>query len=72
MSINLERVSKAGAAEVTNGTAVTKRKQETWQSNSALSEVLPADRSEIPIDGLRPEDHQVVSVRRLHKRVSAR
>ena len=30
------------------------------------------DRSEIAIDGLRPEDHEVVSAGGLHKRVSAR
>ena len=33
---------------------------------------LPPDRSEMAIDGLRPEDHEVVSGGSLHKCVSAR
>jgi hypothetical protein len=49
-----------------------KRKQGSWQFNSVSDEVLPSGRSEMAIDGLRPENHEGVSGRSLHKGVSAR
>ena len=71
ISINLERISNVGA--VRNDTLVNRRESKGAGNLIQLSgEVLPLDRSEMAIDGLRPEDHEVVSGGSLHKCVSAR
>ena len=73
ISINLERISNVGAVKVKNDTLVNRRETKTVSNLIQLSsEVLPLGRSEIAIDGLRPEDHEVVSSGSLHKGVSAR
>lgn len=73
ISINLERISNVGAAKVRNDTLFNKRESKKPGNLIQLAgEVLPLDRSEMAIDGLRPEDHEVVSGGSLHKCVSAR
>src|SRR5437899_8054674 len=73
ISINLERISNVGAVKVRNDTLVNRRESKRAGNLIQLSdEVLPLDRSEMAIDGLRPKDHEVVSGGSLHKGVSAR
>ena len=73
ISINLEQISNVGAVKVRNDTLVNRRESKGAENLIQLSgEVLPLDRSEMAIDGLRPEDHEVVSGGSLHKCVSAR
>ena len=84
ISINLERISNVGAVKVRNDTLVNRRETKTvgdliqavrrgttTRRGRLLFHWVP-DRSEIAIDGLRPEDHEVVSSGSLHKSVSAR
>jgi hypothetical protein len=52
--------------------AATHKAKDNWQSIQALRRATRVDRSEIAIDGLRPEDNEVVSRGSLHKGVSAR
>ena len=70
ISINLERVSNVGAVKVRGDTLVSRRESKGAGNLIQLS-VLPLGRPEMPINGLRPEDHEVVSGRRLHKGVDA-
>src|SRR5947208_8599938 len=73
ISINLERISNVGAVKVRNDTLVNRRETKTVGNSIQLStEVLPLSWSEMAIDGLRPEDHQVVSGGSLNKCASAR
>ena len=73
ISINLERISNVGAVKVRNDTLVNRRESKGAGNLIQLSgEVLPLGRSEMAINGLRPEDHEVVSGGSLHKGVSAR
>lgn len=68
ISINLERISNVGAVKVGSDTPVNRRESKTADNLIQLSgEVLRLDRSEMVIDGLRPEDHEFVSGRSLHK-----
>ncbi len=72
ISINLERISNVGAVKVRNDTLANRRESKGAGNLIHLSgEVLPLDRSEMAIDGLRPEDHEVVSGGSLHKGMSA-
>src|SRR5437667_5999570 len=71
ISINLERISNVGAVKVRNDTLVNRRETKTVGNLIQLS-VLPLGRPEMPINGLRPEDHEVVSGGSLHKCVGAR
>ena len=66
------RTSEQLNFEMTSWLTEEKGKEWSWQSNSTVSEILPLGRSEMAIDGLRPEDHEVVSGGSLHKGVSAR
>src|SRR2546421_3980227 len=73
ISINLERVSNVGAVKVRWDTLVSRRESKGAGNLIQLScEVLPIGRSEMAINGLRPEDHEVVSGGSLHKCVGAR
>src|SRR5690242_9296676 len=73
MSINLEPTSNVGAVKARNDTVANKRER-TRPCNriQLLADMLPPDRSEMAIDGLRPEDRQVVSEGSLHKCVCPR
>src|SRR6478736_5863224 len=66
------RTSEQLNFEMTSWLTEEKGMEWSWQSNSTVSEILPLGRSEMAIDGLRPEDHEVVSGGSLHKCVSAR
>ena len=73
ISINLERISNVGAVKLRNDILVNRRESKGAGNLIQLSgEILPPGRSEMAIDGLRPEDHEVVSGGSLHKCVSAR
>ena len=73
ISINLEQISNVGAVRVRNDTLVNRRQRKGTGNLIQLSgEVLQPGRSEMAINGLRPEDHEVVSGGSLHKCVSAR
>src|SRR5258708_24215364 len=73
ISITLERISNVGAVKVKHDTLANRRESKGAGNLIQLSgEVLPLDRSEMAIDGLRPEDHEVAPGGSLHKGVSAR
>ena len=73
ISINLERISNVGAVKLRNDILVNRRESKGAGNLIQLSgEVLPLGWPEMPIDGLRPEDHEVVFGESLHKCMSAR
>ena len=72
MSSNLERLSNVGATTVKNDTSRNKRESKSRGNRiQRQSAVLPPDGPEMAIDSLRPEHHQVMSARGLHKPMSA-
>ena len=72
ISINLERISNVGAVKVGNDTLVNRRETKTVGNLiQAVRRATIVDRSEIAIDGLRPEDDEIGSGGSLHKGMSA-
>src|SRR4029077_18798609 len=72
ISINLERISNVGAVKVRNDTLVNRRETKTVGNLiRADRRATTVDRSEIAIDGLRPEDNEVGSGGSLYKGMNA-
>src|SRR5260370_12876626 len=72
ISINLERISNVEVVKVRNDTLANRRESKTAGNLIQMpGEVLPLDRSEMAIDGLRSKDNEVVSGRCLRKGVYA-